>query len=109
MLTFYTNKFIPTGSAGCTRGPVIFIRPEYKGDKGLLAHEEVHRWQWVFTLGLHSVLYLMWKKYRLAVEVIAYRRQIAVGALSAEKAAGFLSKKYRLNITEADAIASLRG
>lgn len=107
MLTFYTNKFIPSGSAGCARGPVIFIRPEYREDAGLLAHEEVHRWQWVFTLGLHSFFYLLWDQYRLAVEVIAYRRQIAVGPLTAEKAAKFLAQKYGLKITESEAAKEL--
>ncbi len=75
-MTFYTNKFIPSGSAGCARGPCIFIRPDHRGDAGLLAHEQVHVSQWWRTLGLHSLLYLVSKKYRLAAEVEAYRKQL---------------------------------
>jgi hypothetical protein len=42
MITSYTNNFIAKNFAGCTRGPFIFIRPEHKGDKGMLAREKVH-------------------------------------------------------------------
>ena len=75
-MIFYTNRFIPTGSAGCARGPVILIRPEYRYDKGLEAHERVHTYQWWHTLGLHSFLYLFSKRYRLRAEIGAYKEQL---------------------------------
>lgn len=75
-MTFYTDNLIPADSAGCTRGPVIFIRPKYRNDIGLLRHEECHVRQWLRTLGLHSILYLLSKKYRLKAEVEAYREQL---------------------------------
>lgn len=51
-MIIYTNYFIPPQHHACTRGPIIFIRPEYRNDKGLLTHEKVHRRQWLRTLGL---------------------------------------------------------
>ena len=75
MNVFYTNRFVPKGSAGCARGPVILIRPEYRGDAGLLAHERVHVWQWLRTLGMHSFMYLLSDRYKLACEVEAYQEQ----------------------------------
>jgi len=96
-LIFYTNKFIPASSAACARGPVIFIRPEYRDDKGLEAHEQVHVRQWWRTLGLHSLLYLVSKRYRLNAEVEAYREQLRYPPASAdpdgyrEKYAGWLA------------------
>ena len=75
-MTFYTDRFIPKDSSGCARGPVILIRPAYRDDIGLLEHEKVHRWQWIRTMGLHSFLYMLSKKYKLSVEVEAYRKQL---------------------------------
>ena len=90
-MIFYTNRFVPEGSAGCARGPVILIRPEYRYDKGLLAHEQVHTYQWWRTLGLHSFLYLFSKRYRLKAEVEAYREQLKYRPDCLEKYATWLS------------------
>ena len=43
-LTIYTNSIKYAGEA---RGPVILIKPQYKEDKGLHAHEMVHVRQWL--------------------------------------------------------------
>ena len=75
MTVFYTNRFIPEPHQAATRGPFIFIKPEYKDDKGLLEHEKVHRRQWLRTLGLHSLLYLFVPEYRLAAELEAFAEQ----------------------------------
>lgn len=106
VLVFYTNKFIPTKFAAITRGPVIWIRPEYKEDIGLLHHELTHRKQWVTTLGFHSFAYLICRHYRLKSEVEAYKKQIEFG-MSKELAAEFLSSKYNLKITKEDALKLL--
>lgn len=78
-ITIYTDK-IPPNSAGCANGPIIRIRPEKKGDEGLLAHEIEHVrqwWCWIPLLGLpHSLLYLLSKRYRQWSEVTAYRIQL---------------------------------
>lgn len=76
-MVFYTNRFIPKWAAGCTRGPFVFIRPQYADDAGLLVHEKVHVKQWLRTLGLHGFLYFIYKKYRLKSEVEAYSAQAA--------------------------------
>lgn len=109
MNVFYTNRFVPTGSAGCARGPLIFIRPEYKGDAGLLAHERVHVWQWLRTLGLHSFLYLLSDSYKLACEVEAYKAQAACYADDRTPMfAIYIADDYGLNITAAEALKLLR-
>ena len=46
-MVVYANRFVKAGFAGCTKGPVIFIRPEYRSDRGLLEHERVHARQWL--------------------------------------------------------------
>lgn len=75
MNVFYTNFGVLDGSAGTTREPLIFIRPEFKGDAGLPAHEQTHVKQWFRTLGLHLFLYLLSDRYKLDCEVKCYREQ----------------------------------
>ena len=107
-LVFYTNNVKP-GFAGQANAFVIRIRPEYKEDKGLLEHEKVHVKQFWRTLGLHGLFYLLSKKYRLKAETEAYREQLCWPPAIAERAkcldhySNFLSQKYGLNITAAEA------
>jgi len=113
-MTFYTDKFIPKGSAACARGFVIFIRPKYKDDIGLLEHEKTHVRQWLFTLSLHSPLYLFCKRYKLWAEVQAYRRQLLFKPAFNEdsyriKYAGFIATKYKLTISQGEAYKLLGG
>jgi hypothetical protein len=106
---FYTNFGVLNGSAGTTRGPLIFIRPEYKNDKGLLAHEQTHVWQWFRTLGLHSFLYLLSDRYKLAAEVECYREQAKhYPDDRTPQFAVFIADDYGLSITAADALNLLR-
>jgi hypothetical protein len=108
-MVFYTNRFIPDQAAGCCRGFVIFIRPERKGDRGLLEHEKVHRWQWLRTLSLHSLLYLFVPEYKLASEVEAYKEQAKHYTDDRlPKFARMISTRYGLKITEEDALKLLR-
>ena len=106
-MIFYTNRFVPKGFAGCARGPIIFIRPEYRHDKGLLSHEKVHRKQWLRTLGLHSLLYLFVPEYRLAAEVEAYKVQMKHNPENARLFARYIATKYRLDITADSAMKLL--
>ena len=109
MLTYYTDRFIPDTAAGCARGPLIFIRPKYKSDRGLLEHEKVHRWQWIRTLALHSLLYFFIPEYRLASEVEAYKEQAQWYADDRlPKFAGYIARNYKLKITEEDALKLLK-
>ena len=112
-MVFYTDRFIPKGRAGCARGPVIFIRPKYKDDIGLLKHEKVHRWQWIFTLSIHSFLYLLVKRYRLWSEVMAYKKQLQYPPANGRdsyrrKYAHYIATNYGLRAKEADVYFKLR-
>ena len=108
-MVFYTNRFVSKGASGTTRAFLIFIRPERKGDRGLLEHEKVHRKQWFRTLGLHSLLYLFVPEYKLASEVEAYKEQAQWYADDRlPKFAGFISRNYGLKITEEDALKLLQ-
>ena len=108
-MIFYTHNFIPKKHAGCTRGFVIFIRPEYKNDLGLLEHEKVHRRQWLWSMGISSLLYLSSKRYRLWAEVHAYKVQLKfvkpIGNLPVvrKKFAQMISTRYKLNVTVVEA------
>lgn len=108
-MVFYTNWSIPKRFAGVTRGPFIFIRPQYKDDAGLLAHEKVHVWQWLRTLGLHGLLYALSDRYKLASEVEAYKVQ-ATHYPDDRRAlfAGFIATHYGLRITQQAALALLK-
>lgn len=108
-MVFYTNRFIPERAAGCARGPLIFIRPEYKNDIGLLKHEKVHVKQWYRTIGLHSFLYLLSEKYRLKSEVEAYKKQLEYSPREADLYALFISNNYNINIEKDEAKKLLLG
>lgn len=103
-MIFYTDRFVPEGSAGCARGPLIFIRPAYMHDMGLIEHERQHVRQWLRTVGLHSILYLASKEYRLKAEVEAYREQLRHYPDDRSLVfAGFLAEKYDLEISVEEA------
>lgn len=106
--TFYTNRFIPAEHAACARGFVIFIRPEYKDDKGLLAHEMEHVYQWCATIGLHSFFYLLSKQYRLWAEVEAYKEQLKYSPGNELRFAEFIADKYGLNVSAEEALELLK-
>lgn len=93
--------------AGYAKGPVIRIHKKYKNDKGLLAHELVHVWQWWLTLSFHSLLYKFSKRYRLWAEVQAYRKQMEYSPEYTERYAEFIVEKYGLNITKDEAYRRL--
>lgn len=109
MMVFYTDWFIPAWAAGCARGPFVFIRPQYKDDAGLLAHEKVHVKQWLRTLGLHGLLYWLLDKYKLASEVEAYKVQATHYPDDRRPLfARFIAMHYGLGITQQTALALLK-
>lgn len=106
-LVIYTDRFLPVGTAGRALGPVALIRPSYRNDGGLRAHELEHArqfwaaglvvavplvaagWFWgasAFWMELafgsvlipHHALYNWVRWYRLGAEVAAYRAQMEV-------------------------------
>ena len=106
-LIFYTDN-LPEWMGGCANGPVIRIRPKYKYDAGILKHELQHVKQWFATLGLHSLLYLVSKRYRQWAEVQAYRAQMRWPdrngyCMDIDYAAELLATKYDLGISTDEA------
>jgi hypothetical protein len=93
--------------AGEARGPVIRIAKSHADDAGLLAHELTHVKQFYRTLGLHGLLYLLSKRYRLAAEVEAYREQLKYSPENAELFAEFIADRYNLGTSKQEAMMFL--
>ena len=120
-LTFYTNRFLDGNQVGAVRVfllPVIFIRPEYKHDQGLLAHEQVHvsqAWGNLFP-PIHAIRYALSEKYRLKCEVEAYRKQLQVNKETGYRGgfdyapfyAKFIAEDYNISITPEAALGLLK-
>lgn len=103
-----SNVLIPKQHQAATRGPFIFVRPEHKGDKGLIEHEKVHRKQFFRTFGLHGLLYLFVPEYRLAAELEAFAEQAKHYPDDRTlKFAHLIASNYGLKITVAFAHAAL--
>lgn len=101
-------------AAGLTVGFLIFIHPSHGGDAGLLAHELVHRRQFLRSWSLSGWRYLLSRRARLAYEVEAYRVQL--DAYPAEQRprlielfAGFVADRYGLQVTRERARLLLTG
>jgi hypothetical protein len=102
-----TTNLIPTPFAAFTVWPFIFVLPQMADNKGLIEHELVHYREQRLCLTLPWwMLYLLSRKFRMAAEVRAYKRQIEVGGISRANAASFLLN-YRLGITYGDALDAL--
>ena len=126
-LTFITNLLAVDGSAGCARGPFIFIRPEYESDFGLHEHELMHVKQWavvtlistivlavLFSLmvdapalplmvvaagGVYRALYRISPKFKLWAEVMAYKKQLGYYTDDrSELFAGFITNSKIYNL-----------
>lgn len=108
MITITTNRFIPERFAATTYGPIILVRPEHREDRGLLAHEKVHVWQWLMSAGLHGLMYRFSRGYRLAAEIEAYLEQARCYADDRRQIfARHIATLYDLDITESEALAML--
>lgn len=105
----YTDRWWRSATThGCARGPVVFIRPAYRGDSGLLAHERVHVKQWWRTLGLHSFAYPWSRGYRLEAEVEAYQEQAKHYSDDRRMLfAQFVAERYDLRVSVLQAYALL--
>lgn len=99
---------IPAGFSAMTVWPFIFMRPECRLDTALIEHELVHYREQRWITPWWIACYLLSRKFRLAAEVRAYRRQIALGGITHAQAAQMLMQ-YRLGITLAEAEQSLEG
>ena len=101
---FYVKRLFADGFS-----PLVFvlIKEKSRSDEALHQHELEHIKQ-AYRLALlpYAILYLLSKRYRLWAEVKAYRVQIKAG-LRLDSAAWYLSKNYRLGITQDEAKAYL--
>jgi hypothetical protein len=95
----YTNRLIPKGFAAITLGFVILIRPQYRGDAGLIAHERIHVQQWKESWGAFWPRYLLSKRWRRDYEVEAYQEQLRYSPECLDLFAGYLANNYRLGIS----------
>lgn len=103
----YTDN-LPEGVGGEARAFFVRIRPSYRNDVGIHRHEEEHVYQWWVTFGLHSLLYLVSKKYRLWSEVQAYRKQLQNPPADQKDEyrwmyARYISEDYKLSISVTEA------
>lgn len=112
-LTRYTDN-LPEDVGGNARGPLVCVRPKYRDDQGIHAHEYEHVRQWwtagligaalivVFALAIHMpqvaslaalgflshpLSYAHWSRYRQWCEATAYREQM----LYPDRHGGYLS------------------
>lgn len=134
-LVIYTDR-LPSGVGGTANGPIVRIRPEYRADAGIHAHEYEHVRQWysegligmalavmialvlgcnwslalvTAPLGLvtHSLGYALWARHRLWCEVQAYRKQMRHGLSLDDAARRLMSPRYKLGLRYIDAIRLL--
>lgn len=105
-MIIYANC-MPERFDGWTIGPVSIIRPSKRDDRGLHAHEAVHRRQFCESFGLSGVRYLVSKKWRQHYEVEAYREQLKFSPHCLGLFAGYLSENYKLGLSKEVAKALL--
>jgi len=107
-MILYQKWGVSPGAKATTRGPFIFVDPEFKDDLGLVQHEQVHVDQFFRTFGLHALLYRFNKAYRLKAEIEAYKVQLQCYPIDEceqrlDDYATFLAEHYGLNITKEQA------
>ena len=106
-LVIYTDKVIPARFAGVTVGPMVFIRPSYRDDAGLHAHELTHARQFWRSAGILGLLWMISKSWRLRLEVEAYRAQLDADDQRASREiifSGYLATRYGLGISQDQAL-----
>jgi hypothetical protein len=107
-LTFYT-KTLPPNVGGVAQGPIIRILEKYRGDVGIYKHELTHVKQWFLTLGIHSILYLFSRKYRLWSEVEAFREQSKHYPDDRKPLfASYIANGYKLSVSTDEVLKLLR-
>ncbi|MGE8365975.1 hypothetical protein [Cupriavidus sp.] len=105
-LVIVTARLIPARFDGYTVGPVVLVRPGTSA--ALLAHEQTHARQFWRWLGCNGLLYQVSRRWRLRLELEAYRAQLAVaGAPAALPLSADLASRYDLDITQEEAYRQL--
>jgi len=99
----YTDN-LPKGIGGQAKFCFIKIRPRYKDDIGLLNHELIHVKQFYRLPILNEYLNQFSKKYRLKIELEAYKVQLLSYPVEDRERkilyfAKFMSERYDLDKT----------
>ena len=136
-LTIYTNKLLPEWVGARAIMFLVLIRPKYRDDKGIHAHEYTHVKQWYkwtalwamlvtlallalpeyvniiaplygLSLGIFPVMYSLITSFRLESEAEAYAAQVKAGADLNKMAKHLANPNYKLGISEEEAKAELQ-
>ncbi len=101
-------NWIPSRFEAVTIGPFIFIRPLFRDDKALIAHERQHmRDQFRFAVIGYFLLFKFSWQFRLWAELRGHLAQIAAGGISADEAARRIASEYRIPLTEQEILRRL--
>ena len=100
----YTDKLSAAVFGGTSKFCFIKIRPRYKDDIGLLNHELTHVKQFYRLSLLHGILVRFSKKYRLKIELEAYKNQLLSYPVEDRERkilyfAKFMSERYDIDKT----------
>jgi len=119
-ITIYTDN-LPDNFGGCANACVVRIRPKYRADAGIHAHEAEHVRQWwtgvligilvalalIAGGALHPLAYLL-PRYRLWAEARAYHIQATHYPDDRTRLfAGFIATNYGLEITPGAALDAI--
>ena len=110
---FYTDRIMKDWMDAMAMGPFVFVRKSWQTNEPLLTHELVHVKQFYRTLGLLGIFYKVSAKFRLRMELEAYRAQLKQTPLHLHNKklhafAHVLSTHYKLNITSEKALELLK-
>lgn len=94
-ITIYTDN-LPANMAGCANGPVIRIRPKYKNDAGLHAHEMEHVRQWYVFVALGALVSALLRFAPSLATYAAWWQLPAILSISVHSLAYLLLPSYRL-------------
>lgn len=102
-----TTNLIKKPFDAVTAWPFIFIRPEYKDNLAMLAHETVHYKSMAWVTPFWWLRYILSKSFRWSQELKAYRVQIDLGGITAPQAAELLVE-YDIGRSYDEALAALQ-
>lgn len=102
-----TTSLINKPFDAVTVWPFIFMRPECKDDKALIAHEMVHYCSMAWLTPFWWLRYARSKSFRWGQEVKGYRAQMALGGITAQQAAEMLMQ-YGTGKSYGDALAAVQ-
>lgn len=107
-ITIPTNLFVPKRFKAYTVGFVILVRPEFRDNKGLMAHELVHVAQF-WRNPLMGWFYRFSVKHRYKYELEAHQAQYRHSPELAVFLANNLTDNYNLKITFQQAYLAITG